>query len=118
MPSHFAQGRSGSGGVTLATEQDPEKTNPTYIDVGNKAAEWLAERTHGIAQSMILEAMADIPTTAHILGGSVVSRIFRTFVRRRARVGRRVADRAAAYSCSIWPTRRCRRCNAAAPRPD
>jgi len=61
-------------GVTLATEQDPEKPNPTYIDVGNKAAEWLAERTHGIAQSMILEAMADIPTTAHILGGSVIGR--------------------------------------------
>ena len=59
-------------GVSLTTAQDPEKPNPTYIDAGNKAAEWLARRTGGIAQSMALEAMANIPTTAHILGGAVI----------------------------------------------
>ena len=58
----------------MTTEQDPEKPNPTYIDAGNKAAEWLAKRTGGIAQSMILEAVANIPTTAHILGGAVIGR--------------------------------------------
>jgi cholesterol oxidase len=61
-------------GITLTTEQDPEKPNPTYIDAGNKAAEWLAARTGGIAQSMVLEAVANIPTTAHILGGAVIGR--------------------------------------------
>jgi len=61
-------------GVRLQTEQDPQKPNPTYIDSGNKAAHWIAERTGGIAQSMILEATANIPTTAHLLGGAVVGR--------------------------------------------
>jgi cholesterol oxidase len=61
-------------GVRLKTEQDPEKPNPTYIDGGNKAAKWIAEHTGGIAQSMILEATANIPTTAHVLGGAVVGK--------------------------------------------
>jgi cholesterol oxidase len=60
------------GGVSLATEQDPEKPNPTFIEVGNQAAEWLAKHTGGYAQSMVLEAWANIPTTAHILGGAVI----------------------------------------------
>ena len=62
------------GRVTLTTEQDPEKPNPTYIEAGNRAAEWLARRTGGYAQSMVLEAWANIPTTAHILGGAVIGR--------------------------------------------
>ena len=61
-------------GVSLTTEQDPEKPNPTYIDVANQSAEWLAEHTGGIAQSGVLEALANIPTTAHILGGAVIGR--------------------------------------------
>jgi cholesterol oxidase len=60
------------GGVSLTTEQDPEKPNPTFIEAGNRAAEWLASRTGGRAQSMVLEAWANIPTTAHILGGAVI----------------------------------------------
>ncbi len=59
-------------GVRLVTEQDPDKPNPTFIAAGNKAAQWLAQHTGGIAQSMVLEAVADIPTTAHILGGAVI----------------------------------------------
>jgi cholesterol oxidase len=62
------------GGVSLSTEQDPEKPNPTFIEIGNRAAEWLAQRTGGYAQSMLLEAWANIPTTAHILGGAVIGR--------------------------------------------
>ena len=62
------------GGVSLTTEQDPEKPNPTFIEVGNRAAEWLAQKTGGTAQSMLLEALANIPTTAHILGGAVIGR--------------------------------------------
>jgi cholesterol oxidase len=61
-----------SGNVWLQTEQDPEKPNPTFIPVANDAAKWLAERTGGVAQSSVMEAMMNIPTTAHILGGAVI----------------------------------------------
>jgi cholesterol oxidase len=61
-----------NGEVRLQTEQDPERPNPTFIPVANEAAEWLAERTGGIAQSSIMEAMLNIPTTAHILGGAAI----------------------------------------------
>jgi len=62
------------GGVSLTTEQDPEKPNPTFIDVANEAAEVLARKTGGIAQSGTLEALGNIPTTAHILGGAVIGK--------------------------------------------
>jgi cholesterol oxidase len=61
-----------SGEVRLQTEQDPEKPNPTFIPVANEAAEWLAKRTGGVAQSSVTEALMNIPTTAHILGGAVI----------------------------------------------
>jgi cholesterol oxidase len=51
---------------------DAEKPIPTFIPVANRFAEWLAERTGGIAQSSIMEAAANIPATAHILGGAVI----------------------------------------------
>jgi cholesterol oxidase len=61
-----------SGDVRLRTEQDPDRPNPTFIPVANEAAEWLAERTGGIAQSSVNEALMNVPTTAHILGGAVI----------------------------------------------
>jgi len=61
-----------SNKVRLSTEQNPEMPNPTYIDAGNKAAEWIAQKTGGVAQSGFLEATANIPTTAHILGGVAI----------------------------------------------
>ena len=63
-----------SGEVRLQTEQDPTRPNPTFIPVANEAAEWLARRTGGIAQSSVMEATLNIPTTAHILGGAVIGR--------------------------------------------
>ena len=60
--------------VRLTTEQHPDMPNPTYIEAGNKAAEWIAKQTGGLAQSMFLEAVANIPTTAHILGGVTIGR--------------------------------------------
>jgi cholesterol oxidase len=60
------------GGVRLQTEQDPDKPIPTFIPVANQAAEWFAERIGGIAQSSIGEAMWNVPSTAHILGGAVI----------------------------------------------
>ncbi|HEY2053699.1 MAG TPA: GMC family oxidoreductase [Solirubrobacterales bacterium] len=61
-----------NGDVRLSTEQDPAKPNPTFIPVANEAAEWLAERTGGIAQSSMSEALFNVPNTAHILGGAVI----------------------------------------------
>jgi cholesterol oxidase len=59
-------------GVRLQTEQDPEKPNPTFIPAADHVARWMAERTGGIAQSGINEAIFNIPTTAHILGGAAI----------------------------------------------
>ncbi len=61
------------GSFWLRTEQDPEKPIPTFIPVANRAAEWFAQRTGGIAQSSLFEAFFNIPTTAHILGGAVIA---------------------------------------------
>jgi cholesterol oxidase len=60
------------GGIGLRTEQDANRPNPTFIDVANEAAEWMAARTGGVASSGLLEAVANIPTTAHILGGAPI----------------------------------------------
>jgi cholesterol oxidase len=60
------------GRVRLTTEQDRDRPSPTFIPIANRFAEWLAERTGGVAQSSLTEAVANIPTTAHILGGAVI----------------------------------------------
>jgi len=70
----FEASRGWFGRVKLTTRQDPDKPNPTFIEAGNRAAEWLAGRTGGYAQSIVLEALANIPSTAHILGGAVIGR--------------------------------------------
>jgi len=62
------------GAMRLQTEQDPLKPAPTFIPVANEAAKWIAKEIDGIPQSSILEALASIPTTAHILGGVVIAR--------------------------------------------
>ena len=64
--------RTLGGGVRLRTQQDPERPNPTFIPVANHFADWLAKRTGGIAQSSVMEATLNIPSTAHILGGAVI----------------------------------------------
>ena len=61
------------GGVRLQTEQDPERPNPTFIPVANQSAEWIAERTGGVAAELDhARRSSNIPTTAHILGGAVI----------------------------------------------
>jgi cholesterol oxidase len=59
-------------GVRLQTEQDPEKPNPTFIPAADHVTRWMAERTGGVPQSGINEAIFNIPTTAHILGGAAM----------------------------------------------
>jgi cholesterol oxidase len=58
--------------VKLQTEQNPDMPNPTYIDIANEAAQFLADKHGGVAQSMVFEALANTPSTAHILGGAVI----------------------------------------------
>ncbi len=64
--------RTRGGGVRLQTEQDAERPIPSYIPVANHFAQWLARRTGGVAQSSVMEALANIPSTAHILGGAAI----------------------------------------------
>ena len=64
--------RNRFGGLRLQTAQDSDKPIPTFLPVANEAAEWIAERIGGIPQSSLAEALASIPTTAHILGGAVI----------------------------------------------
>ena len=59
-------------GVRLTTEQDAARPNPTFIPAANAAAEYLATATGGVAQSSLLEAAVNIPTTAHLLGGAAI----------------------------------------------
>ncbi|MFN8130490.1 MAG: GMC family oxidoreductase [Solirubrobacteraceae bacterium] len=59
-------------GVKLATEQDPENPNPTFIPAANHAARWLADRIGGMPQSGLTEALFNVPVTAHILGGATI----------------------------------------------
>ena len=70
----FRPKRGWFGGIGLRTEQNAERPNPTFIDIANETAEWLAEHTGGIAHSGLLEAAANIPTTAHILGGAPIGK--------------------------------------------
>jgi cholesterol oxidase len=58
--------------VRLQTEQDPQKPIPTFIPAADAVARWMTERTGGTAQSALTEAIFNIPTTAHILGGAVI----------------------------------------------
>ncbi|MDX6677330.1 MAG: cholesterol oxidase [Solirubrobacteraceae bacterium] len=62
------------GAMRLQTEQNPDKPMPTFIPVANEAAQWIAEQIDGVPQSSLMEAIASIPTTAHILGGAVIAR--------------------------------------------
>jgi cholesterol oxidase len=70
----FVAKRDMLGRMRLSTRQDPDKPNPTFIPEGFEAARWLAAQTGGVAQCMGLEALANIPTTAHILGGVAIGK--------------------------------------------
>jgi cholesterol oxidase len=59
-------------GVRLQTEEDPFSPNPRFIAVHNRVAERVAEKLDGVAQSGLTEALLNVPTTAHIMGGAVI----------------------------------------------
>ncbi len=53
----------------LVTERDRTLPIPSVIDAGSHVLQRFAEKTDGIAQSTINEALLNKPSTAHILGG-------------------------------------------------
>jgi cholesterol oxidase len=61
-----------SGG-RMVIDNTGKKKVPAYIDAGQKVMESYAKKSGGIAQNIILEVLFNRPTTAHILGGCLMS---------------------------------------------
>ena len=66
------RGRRTRRGARLQTRNDSERPIPTFIPIANEFAKWLAGRTGGVAQTALMEAVANIATTAHVLGGAPI----------------------------------------------
>jgi cholesterol oxidase len=56
----------------LTSEQGHGTPNPTWIPAANDAARRTAEHIDGMAGSLVNEAVLNIPTTAHFIGGCVI----------------------------------------------
>jgi cholesterol oxidase len=59
-------------GPRLQSEEDPGRPNPRFIPVADWATRRAAEKLDAIPQTGLTEALLNIPTTAHILGGAVI----------------------------------------------
>ncbi|HET8756238.1 MAG TPA: GMC family oxidoreductase [Solirubrobacteraceae bacterium] len=59
-------------GARLQTRNDSERPIPTFIPIANDFAKWLAGRTGGVAQTALMEAVGNLATTAHVLGGAAI----------------------------------------------
>jgi len=59
------------GTAWLTSRQGSGEPNPSWIPAGNEATRRVAEKIGGFPGSTVLE-MADIPLTAHILGGATI----------------------------------------------
>jgi cholesterol oxidase len=59
-------------GPKLQTEEDPESPNPRFIEVADTVTRRSAEKLDATPQSGITEALLNVPTTAHIMGGAVI----------------------------------------------
>jgi cholesterol oxidase len=69
----FVPRRGLTGKVRIQTRQDTEHPNPTFLPYANEVAQRLADKTGGIAQSWVSEALLATRVTAHILGGAVTA---------------------------------------------
>jgi len=56
----------------LDTDRGDGEPNPSYIPLANQLAQVFAAKVQGVAQSSIMEALFDTPSTAHILGGAAI----------------------------------------------
>ncbi|MFE3189815.1 FAD-dependent oxidoreductase [Nocardia sp. NPDC059240] len=61
-----------TGYPVLTTVQDPNNPIPQFIPSAYAAAEAIAARIGGVVRAAVPEAIASIPTTAHILGGAAI----------------------------------------------
>jgi cholesterol oxidase len=64
--------KKGILGPRLTSSQDGDKPNPSYIPIANEAAKVAARTMGGFPGSAINEVLLDVPTTAHIIGGSPI----------------------------------------------
>ncbi len=64
--------KKGIFGTRLTSRQDSDTPNPSYIPIANEAARVAAESMGGFPGSSINEVLLDVPTTAHIIGGSCI----------------------------------------------
>lgn len=60
-------------GFRIVTEEALDKPAPTFVEPGYRAAQWLAQRTGGIAQCSVVEPF-NIPSTVHVFGGAVIGK--------------------------------------------
>jgi cholesterol oxidase len=61
-------------GDALSTRVDGPSPPPAYIPAAHLVAQRMAARTGGVAVGSIMEALLDVPLTAHILGGCPMGR--------------------------------------------
>lgn len=66
--------QKGRLGTRLRSRQDDATPNPSYIPIANEAARVAARSIGGLPGSSINEVLLDVPTTAHIIGGSSIGR--------------------------------------------
>jgi cholesterol oxidase len=59
-------------GPRLQTEEDADKPNPRFIELADKITRRAAEKLDATPQTGVTEALFNIPTTAHIMGGAVI----------------------------------------------
>jgi cholesterol oxidase len=59
-------------GGHLSTRPGHGEPNPTYLPAANEAARLAAIEMHGQPQGSFFEALLDVPTTAHIIGGCCI----------------------------------------------
>ena len=59
-------------GLRFQTVQNDDRPNPTFIPIANEAAERIAGYMGGVAQSSVTEALFNVPTTAHLMGGAAI----------------------------------------------
>jgi cholesterol oxidase len=59
-------------GPRLQTEEDADNPNPRFIEVADKITRRAAEKLDATPQTGVTEALLNIPTTAHIMGGAVI----------------------------------------------
>jgi cholesterol oxidase len=59
-------------GPRLQTEEDADKPNPRFIELADTITRRAAEKLDATPQTGVTEALLNIPTTAHIMGGAVI----------------------------------------------